>query len=418
MVDVNDDELAESMGAYLKTAARIPVNEQFKPVPAQMPKPGEKAAAEAKPKGIPPPFPIVPNNEIHKYPQVKQTDTDTFGHQQTGKFDPELNELALKEVAASKGMSVEQLLESRADRKSEVKLDAAKPVEEKPTGEPVEQVQVKPPSSFFSPEDEEIAAMEAKLAEARTRKAASGAVPEKETLTAEQLQAKMLATEKRRQKKKDDRKRETEKTGVPKEFHDNPVIEKLRKKLSMDSIEPAKVSIEGIKFELLPPPAALNLWILEKIQAGREVVGDGTPLAMTIKIATIAASISKIEGEEIRDVLGVPHSDASDELGVKLLCAQTLWEMLIGLPSRKDLFQFDPELAMKLYEPFKAKFGTRDLKTSFQEDIHRFVCPVGDCMEMYDMVPMASELPPFCKVHGVITEDKGLVRELRSVPLV
>lgn len=414
---VNDPELRANMGQYLKRAKPL---SDHNPPKAAMPKapvqPGQQPADQkfeqqgGTGQGTPPPFPIIPREEISRYQHVKQGDADTFGLEQHGRFDPELNELALKEVAESRGITVEQLLKSNADRKADVKLEAAKHNAEKFMKDQAA------PRSLFNEEDTEIARLEQQLSDAKQKKM-NQQLPEAQKSSAADLNKRLAEKQKRRDKKKKEKVLEDTKPGVPKEFHDNPVIAKLRKKLSIEAIPPAKVTINDIEFEMLPPPASLSLWILEKIQIGQEVAGDGAPLALTVKIATISAAITKIENTAIEEVLAVEMADGSDELAAKILCAQSLWEMFIGLPSRKELFKFNPDLAVKLYEKFLSDFGEQSLESSFDGEIHRYVCPIPDCMEMYDMREPASGLVPFCKIHGTPTDDKGLIKELRSIPL-
>lgn len=419
----DDPQLKANMGKYLGRAK--PVTDQLAPGKAPAPKvPGAASQAGGAPeiiyekqggtgKGRPPPFPIVARESLAHYPEVKQTDADTFGLEQDRAFDPELNELALKEVADARGITVDELLKGRADRKTDVKLRPADMPKEG-TVQPQEQPAHR--SSFLSPEEEEILRAEARLSDLKARQAAA---PEQTGVdspkNAADLQRTLRERAKQNQNRAEERRLEDEKPGVPKHLHDNPVIERLRKKLSIHAIDPCWVEIEGVQFEMLPPPANLNLWILEKIQASESVAGGGAPLALAIKIATVCAAIVKIEGVEINKVLDIPQMD--DDFMSRLTCAQSLWEMMIGLPSRKDLFEFDPELGIKLYEAYLHAFGNRELKSSFQEQINRFVCPIEGCMEMYDMKPMASGVSPFCKVHGGPMDDKGLVKELRSVPL-
>lgn len=416
----DDPQLKANMGKYLNRAK--PVNDQLKPGQPVMPKapgvPGKEPEIQYEKQGgtglgKAPPFPIVASQSLGQFEQAKQTDADTFGLEQDRAFDPELNELALKEVAAARGMTVEQLLESRADRKTDVKLRPAEIAKEAP----VQQEQA-PPRSFLTPEDEEMLHLENRMAELKNKASQQPAgvpTPESVVRTAADIQKTLVEREHQSRRKREERAREEEKPGVPKEFNDNPVIAKLRKKLSIQAIEPCQVTIEDVKFEMLPAPANLNLWILEKIQASESVVGGGAPLALAIKLATVCASLTKIEGVDVAEVLDIPQT--GDDFMTSLACAQSLWEMMIGLPSRQDLFELDPELGVKLYEPYLATFGNRDLKSSFQEQINRFVCPVEGCMEMYDMKPMPSGISPFCKVHGGPMEDKGLIKELRSVPL-
>lgn len=392
-----EEQLKANMGSYFNTSSKIP-GDSFQPHKASTP-----TAPALKGKGMQPPFPIIPNNKLAEYAEVKKTDNDTFGANKLGYFDADLNAIALKEVALSKGLSVEEMLKQEADRKATIKLKSTE------ADKMDEQVI---PRSFIDSEQEDIAALEAKLAEMKLRK---NKVVEEETLSPDILNQKILDRQRKQAQIKAEKEREDKKLGIPKEMHDNPIIEKLRKKLSIQSIKPAVVTVEGLKFEMLPPAASLNLWILEKIEAGRQMVGEGTPLALTIKIATVSAALSKIEGEDVMTLFDV--SGAEDALMARYICSQTLWEMFIGLPSRKDLFSFHPELALKLYEAFSAHFGNMNLETSLDAKLVRFVCPIDDCYEMYDTTEPASGLPPFCKVHGVPMENKGLVKEIRSVPL-
>lgn len=391
-----DAELKASMGSYFNNSVRVP-GDAFQPPKAPVPKkPGDLAHQQGGTgKGTKPPFPIVPADQLHLYKNVKQTDEDTFGFQKTGTFDKELNELALQDIAAQRGITVEQLLKSEADRKAALKL--------KPSEESMQQSE---PLSSFVPdisEEQELEALQKRMNELKANKADRD------------LGISLVEKQKQADQQRYLKKMETEKPGVPKEYRDNPVIERLRKKLSLDEVAPATIQVEDISFELLPPSASMNLWILEKIQAGQVLAGDGLPLQLTIKIATVSAALTKIEGISVEEALGVTGID--DDLGRKIVAAQTLWEMFIGIPSREELFRFHPDVPLKLYECFKKTFGEKDLKTDLADDVHRYVCPVEGCLELYDMREPSSGVVPFCKLHGVPTEDKGLVKGLRSVPL-
>ena len=106
-----DPQIAANLGG------RTVVKADLNPRKTKMPTPGQQGTG----KGTPPPYPLVPLEEIHKYTKEgPRKPEEVFGLNQAGKFDPELNEFALKEIADLRGISVEQLL---ADKKLGKKLD-------------------------------------------------------------------------------------------------------------------------------------------------------------------------------------------------------------------------------------------------------------------------------------------------------
>jgi hypothetical protein len=416
-----DGDLKNVMAGLLPNVTKV-AGEAFNPQAAPKPTKGQPIEHEqgGTGQGIKPMFPVVPASRVGEYAIEKQTDEDTFGFEKQKAFDKELNEVALQEVAKERGITVEELLRQRGDRATTVKLN---PIDDPKKNVPVPEVATK------ETVDDEVLALEARLAKLKQEKfnktvkssiAPPDAydVPEEKANAVEEkdiyLQQRLLQQQRDADRKKEEKRLEAEKPGVGKELYDNPIIERLRKKLSLKALDPATVVIEEITFEMLPPPASLNLWILEKLEASRQVSGDGAPFVLALKLATVSAAITTIEGVDIQQLL---CPNITDPLEARLYSAQALWEMFLGIPSVQQLFPLHPELAMKLYTAFKDKFSELNLKSSIDKNVHRFVCPMDGCMEMYDMYPPDSGLPAFCKVHGVPMDDKGSVEELRSVPL-
>ena len=211
----------------------------------------------------------------------------------------------------------------------------------------------------------------------------------------------------------------TPKDEKPKKPVYNPIIQKMREKLSLERLKPAPVEIEGIRFELLPPPSSMYTWVLTRMQEAAPMGKDAIRLALTQ--ATAAVSIMTIEGvatavaldlateEEVKDPYYPPQH-------IRELQAQALIEMLQGSPTMEHLFRFNPDMGQKIYNAFQISFRDLDLNSSLDPSLRHFVCPVDECFESYDL-KVDKGTTAFCKIHGVPMEDRGLTKEVKSLPL-
>ena len=407
--EIEDQEMRILMGPRFKDAVRL--KPDLDPPKSQTPQPIQPLPRSGTGKGMAPPFPIVPPSQLANFKEIKDDPKEkqiTFAAQQLGKFDKELNELALQEVAESKGLTVDQLLKSQPDKKLEQKLDAIEVGQEQAVEKTFDA------SSLKEQIEQQVkgnpTADEARIEDLKNQIAAI-----------EKSKAEAAEAEKQKPKVQTLLPKKEEPVGIPKELQDNPVLRKLREKLGQPA-NTCDVTVEGVEFQLTPPPGAMTLWVLEKIQAAQEFSGAGLPQHLTIKIATVSAALMTIEKTSIAEVLGVqaygtkanPHLM---DLDTRLVVSQMLWEMFCGIVTVPHLFPFHPDLAIKLYDAFVAKFGSQVLESSMDGNIHRYVCPIEDCQQMYDQT-----IPPdgnfvYCKVHGTPMEDKGLTKDLRSLPL-
>lgn len=379
----------------------------FEPAKSKMP--------TKKGTGIPPLVPIVSGEDIYKYMEEKKEPEDAYAFEKHGTFDPELNELALQEVAAERGITVEELLASQG-KKLKKKLEPAtmdnneKGVTMDASALKKALEQMAEPKKEAAPEAEPADDIDLELQALELKK--------------QELELKRKKAAEEAQKIRDQREKELKKASeeqVRKKVS-NPVIERMRQKLSLDVIKPSSVELEGIKFELLPPPAGVHPWIIEKIKLASDM-GEET-LVITVKITTVAASIIRIEGVPVAEVLGlVPEGSTVNPLNPsieqRLLSAQTIWEMISGTSTIEGLFSFSPQVVLKLYEAYQLAFKDQEIASSLDADAHRFVCEVEGCPEQYNHHPETKESKfVFCRAHGIPMKDLGPVRELKSLPLV
>lgn len=378
--DIN--EIERLMGSRFKKAE--PVSDAaFNPPQAKKPERPKKKGQE----GIPPIFPIIPEDKLKEYTQEKARAEEPFAMEQHGKFDPELNEMALKEIAEERGISVEELLKSPPDKVLETKVD---------------------PMNKSTDIDQELLELELKRKELELLKA-----------------KKANEQEEVKKEEKKEIKASPLKTSIPlkKKTKDNPILQKMRQKLSLESIKPAEVEIEGLIFRLMTPPASMHPWIFDKLKAA-EAFRSEEILLMTLKNATVCAALVAIGAEgmdyqPIAEVLGLVDSVPdmySMPKDLRELVAQTLWEMIVGEASIEGLFTLHPDLVLKLYQAYELRFKNDALASSLDQGLHRYICPMEDCPEAYDLIPPESE-KVFCKVHGIPMTDSGLTAELRAVPL-
>jgi hypothetical protein len=356
-----------------------------------------KVQAPKRP-GIEPLFPIIPPEKLKQYAEVgPPKPEEALGNGQQGKFDTELNEIALKEMAAERGITVDELLKNPT-RKLEQKVEPAMDTPKEATVD---------------------------LANMRTLLDAQMAATPQSSLDMD-LEMEELELERKRLELK--RRRLTEQAVsaptpdpvVSKKPVRNPILDKMREKLSLDRLKPAEVELEGIKFELLPPPSSLHPWILGQISLA-EQAGEAA-MIFKLKVCTACASLIKVEGQPIAEILGLvelgsikdPYFPAPD---VRLLTSQTLLEMMEGNPSIDsiELFRFIPDTAIKLYEAFTKTFKDLSIRSSLDQDLFIYSCPVPECME--EQQEIKNDLKIFCRNHGVPLEMKGKKMEVMSIPL-
>jgi len=384
----------------------------------------QKPAAPTRPpgarEGVKSPMPIVPPHELGKYPQAD--DKTPFAGDRSRSFDPELNEFALKEIAEERGVSVEQLLQTPG-RKLEQKVTSMEPTAPSPQARnaadlkrmlDVQKKSAAPqraPSSFTHPEPE-------KFPEPPRAPSAESQRLELE-LAALDLQKKEL--ELRRQLVEAAQIEQPPLPPAPsnKTRVVHPVLQRMREKLSLDNLVPATIEIEGLLFEMLPPPPGTYPWILEKFAELNQI--DKRVGQITLQKCTAALGLVRVDGAPIAEVLGlVPEGAVTNPLrpdvGIRIMTAQALYEMLEGEPSLDQLFPFNPVIAGKLAQVFDQAFKNLDLKSSLDPLLRHFICPIPDCAEAGDY-SVAKGTPVFCQVHGVPMEDRGLSAEVKSLPL-
>jgi hypothetical protein len=430
--DENDDlkNVQHLLGKRGETVKQVPLSKPsptsaYQPPKAKMPE-RPKAAGTPNPaaqprRGTPTPFAII---DPRHAPVFKEEPPLPFAGDKAGKFDPELNEFALQEIAKERGITVEELLKTEG-KKLERKVEPLNPTEQamsaadaKKLLEAAHKEQQRPPSSFETPEayaapanetapdaayqlELEELELQRKQLELKRRRLQSGApvMP-----TEAQIQ------HAQRPAPQDERKLKP---------LDNPVIRKMRERLSMERIKPETVEIEDIKFSLLPPPSSTYSWALEKLTSVQQDGEDA--IKLMLKSCTAALGIVLIEGQPVAEVLGlVPEGTVKTPLNppleLRILTAQTLLEMMAGDPSIEGLFPFNPDMAQKLYLAFEAAFKNIELKSSLDPKLRHFTCPVPDCQETADR-PVAKGANVFCPVHGVPMDDRGLSTEAKALPL-
>lgn len=398
---LNDPELLNVLGS---AAGRVDLPSTSALNPTMAPKPRRPTTAEVPqtPAGcIAPIFPIVPESDVHLYQREDRRADDVMGNYQKGKIDPELNELALREVARERGITVEQLLSQNPDKTLEKKLEFANMDQQAPPT---------PPARTQTMSVEEARRMVAEADQA--------AIVEKEK------QMSQLVAEAER----DDRPtRSFEKPMAPppkpksklppRKIH--PLLAELRKEFAIDAIPPLKVAIRQHTFEMLPPPSSLHPWLLTKI-ANAEYVNSPQAVQVAVRGSVISAALYAIDGIPIAEIFGLtpdpvpPLHQIPPEL--RELMAQTVWEMIAEVSTLEEVFTFDPQLVAKLFQQYSERF--KDDRFTLESDIklHRFACPVAECTEAYNLEPRAE--PYYCKLHGVRMEDAGSLQEVNQIPLL
>jgi hypothetical protein len=394
-----------------------------------------KVAAPSKPRGVPPTpkgaiapiFPIVAEEDVHLYQQEKRKPDEIFGFEQHGKIDKELNEYALKEIAAERGMTVEQLLQSNPDKTLEKKLEFANMSEQQPPNPPAGRQAIMTPEQARqmarAAQEQNLGAENAKLrAEIEKLRGGANAIPKPESQyeDTENVLEKIRgdaeqharAVEERIARKISPKSQQ----GVPPAVRQHPLLKKLRQKLSIDALEPAEVVVEGFKFGMLPPPGSLQNWLVGKITNGRGM-NSQEALAITIRTALVCGSLCFVDGEHLAHVLGLCSETADTETPeVRELLAQTLWEMAVDRPSIDGLFKLHPQLITTLYAAYDRKYSNLHLSSSLDDKLHRYTCPVTGCQETFDIEPPADG-KSYCRVHGIEMKDNGSLKEINSLPL-
>jgi len=360
-----------------------------------------KVQAPKRP-GIEPLFPIIPPEKLKQYAEVgPPKPEEVLGNGQQGKFDTELNEIALKEMAAERGITVDELLKNPS-RKLDQKVEPAMDTPKEATVDLANmrtlldaQMAATPQSSLDMDLEMEELELERKRLELKRRRLSDSAPP--------------VATPV-----------EVAPPPVSKKPVRNPILDKMREKLSLDRLKPAEVELEGIKFELLPPPSSLHPWILGQIALSEQ--GGDTAMILKLKICTACSSIIKVEGQPIAEVLGLVEPGTVKDVNfpsadIRLLTAQTLMEMMEGESTIKDLelFRFIPDTAMKLYEAFTQSFKDLTIRSSLDQALYIYMCPVPECEE--EQEDLKQDLKCYCRVHGVPMDMRGKKTEVMSIPL-
>jgi ribosomal protein S25 len=354
-------------------------------------------------KGTPPPFPLVAQKDIHNYTEAgPKKPEEVFGYHQAGKFDPELNELALKEVAEQRGITVEELLaDKNLGKKLARKVEPA--MEDKTVvanvSEYKKQIEQETMTKEGTADELELLDLQRQEIELKIKRAKL----QSQAPQAPQIQLPPMMKE------------EPLKKPIT-----NPIIQRMREKLSIERIKPASVEIEGIKFELLPPPSSMYAWVMNRLGEASPLGKDGVKIAL--QQATAAVSIMTIEGQAAAIVLGlaleveVPDPYYPPQV-IRELQAQALYEMLQGNPTMEHLFRFNPDMGQKIYNAFQISFRDLDLTSSLDPSLRHYTCPVPDCAEDYDL-RLEKGTTVFCKIHGVPMDDRGLSKEVKSLPLL
>lgn len=402
------DEIRAAMGGRMDRAELAGTN-PHNPQKANMPK------RPQAPGGIPPIVPLVPDDKVAEYEKWTRDNPErqvAFGNEQHGKLDQELNEIALRDIAAERGITVEELLAQDPDKRLEHKMEFADMNEKNMTVEEAKRMTQTPVmqdadeivSELEAEESEE--ELELKLQEIELRKKLA------QKKKASGTQAKTSTPKKAQTVRKASKKK-----AAPAKVH--PLLKKLRQEFAIDQIKTADVVINGIKFSLAPPPGALQTWSMEKMAAAGQVSSEQAVIA-TIRNVVVATSLVLIEDTSIAEVFGLTTVKVENPLRVtgdlRILMAQTVWEMIHGQSTIEGLFDLDPEVVLLMYNGYDRQFGKSRYHLTGSESLHRYVCPVPDCEEMYEQPePVDGNL--FCKKHAVPMEDQGLVSELDQLPL-
>jgi hypothetical protein len=390
-----DPQIAANLGG------RQVVKADLNPQKAKMPGPPAKGGTG---KGTPPPYPIVEPKDIKNYTEEGPRKLDeVVGFNQPGKFDPELNELALKDIADKRGITVDELL---AARDQGIKL----PKKMEPA---METKTVVGNASEFKK------AMDKGIVEPAPAPTAMDNVAREMELLELQRQEIELKIKKSKLQQGVPSDAPAPKVELPKKPITNPIIQRMREKLSIERIKPASVEIEGIKFELLPPTSSMYAWVLNHMAEARDLGEEGIKIAL--KQATAAVSIMTIEGTPTAVALELAMPDEIQDpyyppQNIRELQAQALFEMFQGNPTMDHLFRFNPDMHQKIYNAFQISFRDLDLISSLDPSLRHHTCPVPDCAENYDL-RLEKGIPVFCKIHGVPMDDRGLSKEVKSLPL-
>lgn len=408
------EQIRNLMGGRFKSAEEVVTpGASHSPGPAPVPTRKQQPAPENK--GIKPIFPLLTEEEARKAANEPRKPDDVFAFEKHRTIDKELNELALREVAAERGLTVEDLLKQKPDKKLEEKLEfSVGDVEKQMSVEDVRKMVGSKPE-VPKTNSEQILALELKKLqlELEILKGQQHVEMEKPFLAeVPEIKPEPLVETKVEAKPK------MEKPFKPQ----HPMHQKLRQAFALDAIPLAGIEINGVMFQMHPAPSSIHPWFTDKMAAASDLgVNSDQAFAVVIRNATVACSLIAVDGYSLVNVLGLAEEEVKDPRKLspelRVLLAQTLWEMICELPSMENLFNFNPELTGRLFEFYNKKFrDITKLRVRGDETLHRYVCPVPKCLEVLDIeVPDNGQV--YCRTHGTLMDDNGSLEDLRSIPL-
>jgi hypothetical protein len=429
MAGQDDEDLKHVMGGRFQNAKKLTPQEAHAPSKPVAPKRPEPKPGDRQP--TPTPFPILSQEEVAKKQNEPARAEDAFAGATSRRFDPELNELALKQVAEERGITVEELLKSQG-RKLEGKVEPmSEPKEQtfdatqlKKLLETAEQAKVAVPPApvdTITSEDEllalELEELELKKKELELRRKLGHQATASKTPEASPA-AKKVPLSDPNPASAAQMQASTPGAIPPKKSIHNAVLQKMRERLSMEMISPAVVEIEGIEFELLPPKSDMYGWAMEKLKDAAYEGQDAVKIAL--RVCTAATSLVRVEKLPIAEVLNlVPEGTVGSDpykvsLDIRKMTAQALWEMLHGDTTIEGSFQFNPAMSEKLNQACDVHFKNLNLTSSLDPKMRHFECSVPDCTESYDLA-LESGNPAFCQIHGIPMNDKGLSSETKNL---
>lgn len=319
-----------------------------------------------------------------------------------GTFDPELNNMALEEVAKSHGLTVEQLLALKGKKlDNNVKEDTQMQEYSK------EEQLLKQKISELQ---EQINALTQQTQEISFKKPIQ---PQQPSFTTAEVSLTKKPAPKVMQKL------HATNTDILHQKAKNPVLEKLRKSLSLEVVKPEVVTVQDLTFELLPPVGSIQPWILQKVRNIAEVYGgDEIIMANVMKNVTFAVSVSRIEGYPAAQALGLVDENRVLDIynmpqEILEITAQALWEMAAGT-STSGLPKILPEAVNKIVDAYNKRFAQNLLTSSNDPEAHRYSCEVPGCEIFLDKAPGGVY---FCEEHGLELKDLGPLSELQAIPL-
>jgi hypothetical protein len=360
--------------------------------------------------GVQPPVPVVASGEIEKYQKAPKTPDQAFGFEKPGSFDKELNELALKEVADARGISVEQLLASAPDKILTKPLQGIEAAQGASPAAPAQTFSTDTKTRIAELELEikrlELEGLKRENDLALSRSSFEGAPPAGGNPPGGGEPPKSPPV-------KGSSKKEL------KALH--PLLDRLRDKLSLKRLKPAEVELEGLKFSLLPPPASMHPWVLGAV-VDESYLGKES-MEQALKLATAAVSVVLIEGVAAAEALGLVEAGSVQDpwepnFLQRKISAQALYEMFRGEPTVAHLFALNPDVGLKLYREFTRSFPNIEVRASSDPEVHLFKCPIEGCNEeLSRRVLKPEDAMVFCPVHGTEMTDEGTVQEVTALPL-